>query len=182
MGVCGRNRRGVTNVKPHRDSLMRVFMTGRRLSMGLALVFFTLLCSGAVRSQTPRHTFALGDSAFLLDGRPFAIVSGEMHFARIPREYWRDRLKMARAMGLNTVATYVFWNYHEPEKGKFRFDGNADLAAFVRTAAEEGLWVLLRPSPYACAECWKPFPTLRNGLALKGGASGEIAGRGGTCA
>jgi beta-galactosidase len=131
---------------------MHVFMTGRRRLTVLALVFFSLVCAGDVRAQTPRHTFALGDSAFMLDGRPFAIISGEMHFARIPREYWRDRLKMARAMGLNTIATYVFWNYHEPLKGKFHFEGNADLAAFVRTAAEEGLWVLLRPSPYACAE------------------------------
>ena len=75
-----------------------------------------------------------------------------MHFARIPRECWRDRLKMARAMGLNTIATYVFWNYHEPAKGKYNFTGNADVAAFVRMAGEEGLWVIIRPSPYACAE------------------------------
>jgi beta-galactosidase len=75
-----------------------------------------------------------------------------MHFARIPRECWRDRLHMARAMGLNTVATYVFWNYHEPEKGKYNFRDNADVAEFCRLAQEEGLWVIIRPSPYACAE------------------------------
>lgn len=99
-----------------------------------------------------QHTFALGDSSFLLDGRPFQMISGEMHYTRVPREAWRARMKMARAMGLNTIGTYVFWNEHEPEKGHFDFSGNNDIAAFVRTAKEEGLWVVLRPSPYVCAE------------------------------
>jgi len=98
------------------------------------------------------HRFSLGDSTFLLDNRPFQIISGEMHYTRVPREAWRARLKMARAMGLNTIGTYVFWNVHEPEKGKFDFSGNNDIAAFVRTAGEEGLYVILRPSPYVCAE------------------------------
>jgi beta-galactosidase len=101
---------------------------------------------------TPHHTFDIAGGNFLLDGKPFQIISGEMHFARIPREYWHQRLRMARAMGLNTIATYVFWNVHEPEEGKYNFSGNADVAAFVEAAREEGLWVLLRPSPYACAE------------------------------
>jgi beta-galactosidase len=104
-----------------------------------------------VAAQSP-HTFKIGHGQFLLDGKPFQIISGEMHFARIPQEYWRDRLHMAKAMGLNTIATYVFWNYHEPEPGKFNFAGNADVAQFVKTAKEEGLWVIVRPSPYACAE------------------------------
>jgi beta-galactosidase len=98
------------------------------------------------------HTFKIGEGNFLLDGKPFQLISGEMHFARIPRECWRDRLHMARAMGLNTVATYVFWNYHEPGKGKYNFRENADVAEFCRLAQEEGLWVIIRPSPYACAE------------------------------
>jgi beta-galactosidase len=110
------------------------------------------LCVSATRCGVPKHTFALGDSSFLLDGKPIVLVSGEMHFARIPREYWRDRLRMARAMGLNTIATYVFWNYQEPEKGRYRFTGNADVAEFVRIAKEEGLWIIIRPSAYACAE------------------------------
>ena len=109
-----------------------------------------ILLSCAVSAQT--HTFKIGEGDFLLDGKPYRIISGEMHFARIPRECWRDRLHMARAMGLNTVATYVFWNYHEPEKGKYNFKGNADVGEFCRLAQEEGLWVIIRPSPYACAE------------------------------
>lgn len=108
--------------------------------------------SGGARPAPSPHTFAVGDSAFLLDGRPFQIIAGEMHFSRIPRAYWRDRLRMAKAMGLNTVATYVFWNVHEPAPGKFDFSGRADVAEFVREAQEEGLWVILRPGPYACAE------------------------------
>ncbi|NCI47709.1 glycoside hydrolase family 35 protein [Sediminibacterium soli] len=98
------------------------------------------------------HRFALSDSVFLLDGKPFQIISGEMHYPRVPREAWRQRMRMAKAMGLNTIGTYVFWNLHEPQKGKFDFTGNNDVAAFVRTAKEEGLWVVLRPSPYVCAE------------------------------
>jgi beta-galactosidase len=89
---------------------------------------------------------------FVLDGKPFQIISGEMHYLRVPREYWRERLKMARAMGLNTVSTYVFWNMHEPRPGTYDFSGNRDLAAFLRMAQEEGLYVILRPGPYACAE------------------------------
>ena len=102
--------------------------------------------------QTARHTFALGPDNFLLDGKPFQMISGEMHYPRIPREAWRARLRMAKAMGLNTIGTYVFWNLHEPEPGRFDFTGNNDVAAFVKTAQEEGLWVILRPSPYVCAE------------------------------
>lgn len=99
-----------------------------------------------------QHRFALGDSVFLLDNKPFQMISGEMHYSRIPREAWRQRMRMAKAMGLNTIGTYVFWNVQEPEKGKFDFSGNNDIAAFVRIAQEEGLWVVLRPSPYVCAE------------------------------
>ncbi|HEY0177593.1 MAG TPA: beta-galactosidase, partial [Pedobacter sp.] len=114
--------------------------------------FILLLFALQVQSQTARHSFALGDSTFLLDGKPLQMISGEMHCARIPREYWRDRMKMAKAMGLNTIGTYVFWNAHEAVPGKYDFSGNNDIAEFVKIAKEEGLWVVLRPSPYACAE------------------------------
>ena len=107
-----------------------------------------------VRQNTARaaHTFAVGDGKFLLDGKPFQVISGEMHYQRIPREYWRERFRMAKAMGLNTVTTYVFWNVHEPRPGVYDFTGNNDVAEFVREAQQEGLWVILRPGPYACAE------------------------------
>ena len=106
------------------------------------------------QAQTPaaRHTFAIGEQTFLLDGKPFQIRCGEIHFARVPREYWRHRLQMARGMGLNAVCVYLFWNVHEWEEGKFDWSGMADAAAFCKMAQEEGLWVLLRPGPYSCAE------------------------------
>lgn len=115
----------------------------------LLFLFTTLLAA----SGPARHTFALGEHEFLLDGKPFQIISGEMHPARIPREYWRHRIRMARAMGCNTVAAYVFWNYHEREPGQFDFaTENRDIARFIRTVQEEGMFVLLRPGPYVCAE------------------------------
>lgn len=111
-----------------------------------------ILVTLSVNAQKAGHTFQLADSVFMLDGKPFQMISGEMHYPRIPREAWRARMKMAKAMGLNTIGTYVFWNIQEPQKGKFDFSGNADVAAFVKIAQEEGLWVILRPSPYVCAE------------------------------
>ncbi|GAA4496550.1 beta-galactosidase [Hymenobacter ginsengisoli] len=107
---------------------------------------------GGHPAPSPQHTFALGRDQFLLDGKPVQLISGELHYPRIPREAWRSRLKMAKAMGLNTIGTYVFWNVHEPQPGQYDFTGNNDVAAFVKMAQEEGLWVILRPSPYVCAE------------------------------
>ena len=98
------------------------------------------------------HKFAYDEHAFLLDGEPFHIHSGELHYFRIPREYWRDRLLKARALGLNTVCTYMPWNLHEPKPGVFDFSGMLDVAEFLRLAQELGLWVMLRPGPYICAE------------------------------
>lgn len=116
------------------------------------LVWLGLICSLVSHAQKENHSFSLGDSTFLLDGKSFQVISGEIHYPRVPREAWRQRMKMAKAMGLNTIGTYVFWNLHEPAKGKFDFAGNNDIAAFVKIAQEEGLWVILRPSPYVCAE------------------------------
>ena len=98
------------------------------------------------------HTFGWQGEHFLLDGKPFQIISGDMHYARVPRQYWRDRMKKMKAMGLNTLTTYVFWNLHEPRPGQFDFTGNLDVAEYVRTAQQEGLWVIVRPGPYVCSE------------------------------
>jgi len=107
----------------------------------------------AAPASAPAHTFTLGSSEFLLDGKPFQIISCEMHPARIPAEYWQHRIRMAKAMGCNAIAAYIFWNYHEPEEGKFDFtSGNHDLARFLKLAQDEKMWVLLRPGPYVCAE------------------------------
>ena len=118
----------------------------------LAFAALALFSISTVNGQQAKHTFTLGDTAFMLDGKPFQMISGEMHYPRVPREAWRARMKMAKAMGLNTIGTYVFWNLHEPQKNKFDFTGNNDVVEFVKAAREEGLWVVLRPSPYVCAE------------------------------
>ena len=104
-----------------------------------------VLSMATAASQKQRHTFALGERDFLLDGKPFQIISGEMHPARIPREYWGHRIRMAKAMECNTIAAYIFWNYHESEPGRFDFKTESrDIGAFIRMAQQEGLWVLLR--------------------------------------
>ena len=108
--------------------------------------------AAAPAASGAQHTFAIGADDFLLDGRPLQIRCGEIHFARVPREYWRQRLQLCKAMGLNTVCAYLFWNYHEFEPGKYDWAGQADAAEFCLIAQQEGLWVILRPGPYACAE------------------------------
>jgi beta-galactosidase len=113
---------------------------------------FTLAVICAMQLASASSSFTIGTNDFLLDGKPFQIRCGEMHFARIPREYWAHRLRMAHAMGLNTVCAYLFWNLHEPQPGQFNFSGDADVAEFCRLAQREGLKVILRPGPYACAE------------------------------
>jgi len=123
----------------------------------LVLMIFLMMNSGGLAGQNvaanqPKHTFEIGENDFLYDGKPFVIRCGEMHFARIPREYWQHRLRMAHAMGLNTVCAYLFWNFHELEQGKFNWSGMADAAEFCRLAQQEGLNVILRPGPYSCAE------------------------------
>lgn len=96
--------------------------------------------------------FEAAGGHFELNGKPFVIRSGEMHYPRVPREYWRDRFRKAKAMGLNTICTYVFWNLHEPTPGHFDFKGNLDLATYLKIAKEEGLYIILRPGPYICTE------------------------------
>ena len=99
-----------------------------------------------------KSTFEIKNGHFYRNGKITPVLSGEMHYARIPHQYWRHRLQMMKGMGLNTVATYVFWNLHEPEPGKWDFTGDKNLAEFIKTAGEEGMMVILRPGPYVCAE------------------------------
>ncbi|MDF2869283.1 MAG: Beta-galactosidase [Anaerocolumna sp.] len=89
---------------------------------------------------------------FYVNGKPVQIISGAIHYFRIVPEYWRDRLEKLKAMGCNTVETYVPWNLHEPQKGTYCFEGILDIKKFLEIAAELELWVIFRPSPYICAE------------------------------
>ncbi|NYF78060.1 glycoside hydrolase family 35 protein [Granulicella arctica] len=116
------------------------------------LLAAALLAAAPSFGQQPQHSFKVEGGQFLLDGKPFRVISGEMHYPRIPRAYWRDRLRKAKAMGLNTITTYAFWNEHEPKPGVYDFSGNNDIAEFIREAQQEGLYVILRPGPYVCAE------------------------------
>lgn len=125
---------------------IRIFVTTL-----LALGLFSSIQALSAQTPAPHQLRANGDH-FELDGKPFQIISGAIHSARVPRAYWRDRLRKARAMGLNTVETYVFWNVYETAPGTFDFSGQNDIAEFIREAQQEGLYVILRPGPYACAE------------------------------
>ena len=89
---------------------------------------------------------------FYVNGKPLRIISGAFHYFRTVPEYWRDRMEKLKAMGGNTVETYIPWNMHEPRKGEFHFDGLLDVEKFIQTAQELGLYVIIRPSPYICAE------------------------------
>ena len=96
-------------------------------------------------------TFEIRDK-FYLNGEPFRIISGSIHYFRVMPQYWEHRLLKLREMGCNTVETYIPWNFHEPKKGEFDFTGMKDVESFVRLAQKLGLYVILRPSPYICAE------------------------------
>lgn len=109
--------------------------------------------------------FEIGHKTFLLNGEPFVIKAAEMHYPRIPREYWEHRIEMCKALGMNTICLYVFWNLHEQTPGNFDFSGNKDIAAFCRLAQKHGMYVIVRPGPYVCAE-WEmgglPWWLLKN--------------------
>ena len=116
-------------------------------------LLFVLAFAINISFAQQKHTFEIKGGNFLYDGKPIQIHSGEIHFARVPKAYWRQRLQMMKAMGLNTVATYVFWNYHETSPGVWDFKSDSrNIAEFIKIAGEEGMMVILRPGPYACAE------------------------------
>lgn len=124
-------------------------MNKKTLALLSAAILLLAMLGGC---RPPKNDFRVKDNAFQLNGKPFRLICGEMHYPRIPQEYWRDRMRRAKAMGINTLSTYVFWNIHERQPGVFDFTGQADLARFIRIAQEEELYVILRPGPYVCAE------------------------------
>ena len=118
-------------------------------------LLLALLCLQVISmsAKSDRHTFAIENGQFLYDGKAVNIYSGEMHYERVPAPYWRHRLRMMKAMGLNAVATYVFWNFHEVAPGLWDWTTDEhNIRQYVQTAQEEGLMVILRPGPYCCAE------------------------------
>ena len=122
------------------------------LTLLLGIGAGTLIPIGDCQAQTPQHTFKAGKGSFLLDGKPFVVKAAELHYPRIPRPYWDQRIKLCKALGMNTVCLYVFWNAHEPQPGHFDFEGQLDLAEFCRLCQQNDMYVILRPGPYVCAE------------------------------
>ena len=122
----------------------------RKTLMMLSL-FAATLFSSPVQAQKP-GTFEAGEGTFLLNGQPFVVKAAEVHYPRIPKQYWDHRLKMCKALGMNTVCIYIFWNIHEQKEGQFDWSGNNDVAEFCRLAQKNGMYVIVRPGPYVCAE------------------------------
>ncbi len=118
----------------------------RKLLLTLALALT------ATFALAQKGTFEAGKGSFMLNGKPFVVKAAEIHYPRIPRPYWEHRIKMCKALGMNTVCIYIFWNIHEQKEGEFDFTGNNDIAEFCRLAKKNGMYVIVRPGPYVCAE------------------------------
>ena len=120
----------------------------KKLTLGALLLAAPTMASAA---QKPGD-FTIGDKTFLLNGQPFVVKAAEVHYPRIPRPYWEHRIQMCKALGMNAVCIYIFWNIHEQQEGVFDFTGQNDVAEFCRLAQKNGMYVIVRPGPYVCAE------------------------------
>ena len=118
----------------------------------LALAALLLAMPASMQAANKPGTFTTGNKTFLLNGQPFIVKAAEVHYPRIPRPYWEHRIQMCKALGMNAVCIYIFWNIHEQQEGVFDFSGNNDVAEFCRLAQKNGLYVIVRPGPYVCAE------------------------------
>ena len=123
-----------------------------KLLKHLALAALLMAAPATMQAASKPGTFTTGDKTFLLNGKPFIVKAAEVHYPRIPRPYWEHRIQMCKALGMNTVCIYVFWNIHEQQEGQFDFTGNNDVAEFCRIAQKNGMYVIVRPGPYVCAE------------------------------
>ncbi|MBO4612177.1 MAG: beta-galactosidase [Bacteroidaceae bacterium] len=123
----------------------------KKLTYSLLLAMMFMFASSATAATKP-GSFTIGDKTFLLNGKPFVVKAAEVHYPRIPQPYWEQRIKMCKALGMNTLCIYIFWNSHEPQQDQFDFTGNNDIRAFVKLAQKNGMYVIVRPGPYVCAE------------------------------
>ena len=122
-------------------------MNWSKTTLALALAACLGLTPAPAKPRTGDETFAIGDRKFLLNGRPFLIKAAEIHYARIPSDYWEHRIEMCKALGMNTICIYTFWNFHEQQPGQFNFKGDHDVARFCRLVQKHGMYVILRPGP-----------------------------------
>lgn len=119
----------------------------------VVLSFLLSLCIfNSYGQMSSDQKFEIGNKSFLLNGKPFVIKAAEIHYPRIPAAYWEHRIQMCKSLGMNTICLYIFWNIHEQKEGQYDFTGNNDVAAFCRLAQKHGLYVIVRPGPYVCAE------------------------------
>lgn len=121
-------------------------------SLCLAGLAGTVTMSAATDASPVKGKFEAGKGTFLLNGNPYVVKAAELHYPRIPKEYWDHRIKMVKALGMNTVCLYVFWNAHEPKPDQFDFTGQNDLREFIKLCQANDMKVILRPGPYVCAE------------------------------
>ncbi len=124
----------------------------KKLLRTFALAALLMTVPATMQAATKPGTFTTGDKTFLLNGQPFVVKAAEVHYPRIPRPYWEHRIQMCKALGMNAVCIYIFWNIHEQKEGQFDFTGNNDVAEFCRLAQKNGMYVIVRPGPYVCAE------------------------------
>ena len=118
----------------------------------LLLLFLIFIINGQFSNAQNPGTFTIGKNTFLLNNEPIVIKAAELHYTRIPRDYWSHRIAMCKALGMNSICIYIFWNIHEQEEGHFDFTGQNDIAAFCKEAQQQGLNIIVRPGPYVCAE------------------------------
>ncbi|MCM1152834.1 MAG: beta-galactosidase [Muribaculum sp.] len=125
--------------------LLKLILTG-------IFLFGTTTTAAVLAADNKPSAFTAGKGKFLLDGEPFVVKAAELHYPRIPRPYWDHRIKMCKALGMNTICLYVFWNFHEQQPDKFDFEGEKSLSDFIDLCAANDMKVILRPGPYVCAE------------------------------
>ncbi|XP_057978468.1 beta-galactosidase 17 isoform X2 [Malania oleifera] len=162
---CDRENR-TESQSPYSFSLPKLSTMARRRSSPATFFFFMLVCLVAFAAFAPlpslassfrrkpvnARKFEIADDMFWKDGRPFQIIGGDLHYFRVHPKYWEDRLLSAKALGLNTIQTYVPWNLHEPRPGELDFEGIADMISFLKLCQKLGFLVMLRAGPYICAE------------------------------
>ena len=124
----------------------------KRSYIAAALAAMCLSLATPSYAAEKSSTFKTGKGSFLLNDKPFVVKAAEVHYTRIPKAYWDHRIKMCKALGMNTVCMYIFWNIHEQEENKFDFTGQNDIAEFVKLCQKNGMYVIVRPGPYVCAE------------------------------
>ena len=134
---------------------LEVLSTVKICTLAIALLIVPTACQTMLPATSPEgrvHKFEMRDHQFLIDGQPTQLIAGEMHFGRVQPEDWELRIKQAKAMGLNTISFYLFWNQVEKQEGQFDFSGTNDVRRVLKLCQDNGMWAILRPGPYCCAE------------------------------